>query len=149
MIDDTYNMNPASARAALCALAGMPVDGSRTVVFGGMLELGPRSEAMHQELGEAVHRRAIDRLVCVGAGAEAIAEGARRAGMDAASVASVDDPTAAIELLMETLQPGDHVLCKASRGVALERVVDGLLHRLEAADRGAAGAGELGGQAET
>ena len=64
VVDDTYNMNPTSAAAALQALAGMPGAGRRIVVFGSMRELGEQSVALHRELGTAVARTRQDLLVC-------------------------------------------------------------------------------------
>lgn len=132
--DDTYNMNPQSARAALQALAGLPVSGGgrRWVVFGEMRELGEAGPGLHRDLGAQVQRAGLEQLVCVGAGARAIADGALAAGMSAARVSMVDDIDAAHELLAGRLVPGDRVLCKASRGVQLDRLVDRLLADLQA-----------------
>ena len=132
--DDTYNMNPQSARAALQALAGLGRTGAgrRWVVFGEMLELGDASEDLHRELGAQVHRTGVERLVCVGDGARAIADGAAAAGMPAAAVACVEDLGGALQLLRSQLAAGDRVLCKASRGVQLDRLVDRLLADLAA-----------------
>lgn len=147
VFDDTYNMNPSSARAALHALAGLPGDGRRVVVFGEMLELGKDSRRLHEELGREVARTGQDVLVCVGDGAQPIAEGARDAGMAPDRVRAVDDPSAALALLLESLHSGDRLLCKASRRVALDRLVDGLQHKLtpaadgDGADRAAGGIG--------
>jgi UDP-N-acetylmuramoyl-tripeptide--D-alanyl-D-alanine ligase len=141
IFDDTYNMNPQSARAALQALAGLaaPAEGHpgrRIVVFGEMLELGDQSAALHRALGGDVVRTRQDLLVCVGAGAHAVADGALAAGMAPDAVVSVDDAAAALALLRERLRPGDRVLCKASRRIALDRLVDRLLAELaSAADR--------------
>ncbi len=135
VFDDTYNMNPASARAALAALAGIRSKGRRIVVFGEMLELGRRSGALHRALGVEVARSCVDLLVTVGEGASPIADGAADKGMDEARMLRTTDPRHALELLAGLLQPGDVVLCKASRGVALEVVVDGLEKALALAQR--------------
>ena len=132
IFDDTYNMNPESARSALQAMAGLQLEGEgRSVaVFGGMAELGADSEALHRRLGEQVVQTGHDRLVCVGADAAAIADGALAAGMPRAAVHCVDDVHAAHGLLRGVLRPGDRVLCKASRRVQLERLVDRLVAEL-------------------
>lgn len=137
IFDDTYNMNPESARSALQAMAGLRFgergagDGEKRgrsiAVFGGMLELGAESVALHRKLGEQVTASGQDLLLCVGADAEAIAEGALLAGMAQRSVVCVPDVAAAHEHLMGVLQSGDRLLCKASRRVALDRLVDRLL----------------------
>ncbi|MCA8957164.1 MAG: UDP-N-acetylmuramoyl-tripeptide--D-alanyl-D-alanine ligase [Planctomycetes bacterium] len=133
VIDDTYNANPASAKAGLRAVAGLPVKGRRLVALGEMLELGPRSLALHSELGEAVAEAGIDVLIAVGEGAQAIAEAALAAGMPQSAVHRTSDAHAALELLRGELRAGDTLLCKASRAVGLERLVDGLAAQYAAA----------------
>jgi UDP-N-acetylmuramoyl-tripeptide--D-alanyl-D-alanine ligase len=127
VFDDTYNMNPQSAAAALQALAGLCGPGRRLTVFGEMLELGEQSLALHRGVGAEVVRTRQDVLVCVGAGARPIAEGALAAGMPAANVHCVADLDEAFVLLRDSVREGDRVLCKASRRVALDRLVDRLL----------------------
>ncbi|MHC4514639.1 MAG: UDP-N-acetylmuramoyl-tripeptide--D-alanyl-D-alanine ligase [Planctomycetota bacterium] len=112
VVDDTYNSNPASARAALKALAGMRVPGRRIVLLGGMLELGERSVALHQQLGRQVHEAGVDILVTVGEGGRPVAAGARRAGLSRRAVLEVAGITAAVDELMRLLRPGDWLLCK-------------------------------------
>jgi UDP-N-acetylmuramoyl-tripeptide--D-alanyl-D-alanine ligase len=130
VFDDTYNMNPASARAALLALSGLPTTGRRIVVLGEMLELGERSAELHRELGREVAARGIDVLVTVGGMASSIADGARAGGMAWSQVQCVDDQSAALDLLLRVLRPRDRVLLKASRSVGLDRLVDGLVASL-------------------
>lgn len=133
IFDDTYNMNPQSARAALQAVAGLSGPGRRIAVFGEMLELGEQSRELHRALGADVARTRQDMLVCVGEGASPIADGAVGAGMAASSVHRVPDSASALALLKNVLRPGDRVLCKASRRVALDRLVDDLQAELAAA----------------
>jgi UDP-N-acetylmuramoyl-tripeptide--D-alanyl-D-alanine ligase len=132
IIDDTYNSNLASARAALLALTGLKTGGRRLVVLGEMLELGDQSEAMHRQLGDEVARSSVDLLVTVGEGTLPLAQAAVSAGMKSSSVHAVADPQAALEMLEPELRSGDWLLCKASRGVGLDRLVDGLEERLSA-----------------
>ncbi len=119
VIDDCYNANPMSMRAALddlraTALAG---DGERRVaVLGDMLELGPHERDFHAELGERAAAAGVDVLVTVGPLAAAIGE--RFSG----EVHAVADAGAAAAIVPELLAPGDVVLVKASRGVGLELV---------------------------
>lgn len=141
VFDDTYNMNPQSAAAALQALAGMAPGGRRIAVFGEMRELGAESTALHRQVGAEVARTRQDLLVTVGGGgADAIADGAIAAGLPAARVHRVPDIDAALALLRAETRAGDRVLCKASRGVQLDRLVDRLV-----ADLGAAGGSPSGG----
>ena len=137
ILDDSYNMNPESARAGLQALAGMPTKGRRIIAFGEMLKLGDHSYELHQQLGTAVWRAGIDVLVAVGAGSKPIADGAIAAGMPRACVHFVDSVESAQALLMPMLRDGDRLLCKASRRVGLDRLVDALMASLSAADGGA------------
>ncbi|HEX2755677.1 MAG TPA: cyanophycin synthetase [Candidatus Limnocylindrales bacterium] len=127
LVDDTYNASPRSMVAALDLLAGLP--GRRGAVLGEMLELGDASDEGHRVVGEAA-ARTVDWLVVVGSGAAGIAEGARAAGMDPATVVRVRDADVALEAIPPRLRDGDVVLLKASRGVALDRVVDGLRREL-------------------
>ena len=123
LVDDTYNASPRSVVAALDLLAGLP--GRRGAVLGEMLELGDAADEGHQVVGEAA-ARTVDWLVVVGDGAAGIADGALAAGLDPARIVRVRDADAALEAIPPRLRDGDVVLLKASRGIALERVVDGL-----------------------
>jgi UDP-N-acetylmuramoyl-tripeptide--D-alanyl-D-alanine ligase len=123
VIDDAYNASPLSVGAALDLLAGLP--GRRVAVLGEMLELGRAAVSGHRDVGTAAAATS-DLLVVVGAGAHGIAAGAREAGLDPSRIIEVRDRDAALDLLRKRLQPGDVVLVKASRGVELERLVDGL-----------------------
>jgi UDP-N-acetylmuramoyl-tripeptide--D-alanyl-D-alanine ligase len=125
-------MNPESARCGLQALAGLPGPGRRIVVFGEMLELGDQSEALHRALGTEVARSRVDCLLVVGSGAQPIAEGALAAGMAPRAVLAATDVAAALRLLLDCVREGDRVLCKASRRVALDRLVDQLVAQLVA-----------------
>ena len=119
LIDDCYNANPMSMRAALEDLAetAARADGARSVaVLGDMLELGPDERDYHVELGDAVAATGVDLLVTVGPLAQAIAE--RFDG----EIHSVPDATGAAEIVPELLSSGDIVLIKGSRGVGLELV---------------------------
>jgi UDP-N-acetylmuramoyl-tripeptide--D-alanyl-D-alanine ligase len=127
IVDDTYNASPRSVIAALDLLAGLP--GRRGAVLGEMLELGEASEEGHYEVGEAA-ARTVDWLLVVGVGAAGIAEGAQAAGLPASAIHRVQDADAALATLPPRLRDGDVVLVKASRGVALDTVVDGLRREL-------------------
>ncbi|MFM7737339.1 MAG: UDP-N-acetylmuramoyl-tripeptide--D-alanyl-D-alanine ligase, partial [Alphaproteobacteria bacterium] len=127
VLDDCYNSNPASSRAALEAVVALREPGSRLVaVLGDMLELGAASDEAHRDLGADVARIAPDaHLLAVGRESRLTAESARARGVetehfpDAASVLG-----RAAELVADA--PAT-VLVKGSRGIALERVVDALL----------------------
>jgi UDP-N-acetylmuramoyl-tripeptide--D-alanyl-D-alanine ligase len=123
LIDDCYNANPMSMRAALEDLAATAERlGSerRVAVLGDMLELGPRERAFHAEVGEQAARLSIDLLVTVGPLAAAMADSF---GGEAHAVA---DAREAAALVQELLEPGDLVLVKGSRGIGLELVCQSL-----------------------
>jgi len=134
VIDDSYNMNPESARAGLQALAALPTHGRRMVAFGEMLELGDHSYELHHQLGASVWRAGMDVLVAVGAGSKPIADGAIAAGMPRDHVHFVDSAADAQSMLLPMLRAGDRILCKASRRVGLDRL-HGNPHDLGAVDR--------------
>ena len=127
IVDDSYNASPGSMEAALELLHGLP--GRRVAVLGEMLELGESHEEGHLAVGEAAGK-VVDLLIVVGDGARGIAAGARDAGMDPSRVLSAPDRDRALDLLRPRLRDGDVVLVKASRGIALDLLVDALRDEL-------------------
>jgi UDP-N-acetylmuramoyl-tripeptide--D-alanyl-D-alanine ligase len=127
LVDDTYNASPRSVVAALDLLAGLP--GRRAAVLGEMLELGDASEDGHRVVGEAA-ARTVDWLVVVGDGAAGIADGAIEAGLDPGRILRVPDAETALDAIPPRLRGDDVVLIKASRGIGLDRVVEGLRREL-------------------
>ena len=127
LVNDAYNANPDSMRAALTALERMG-EGRRTwAVLGTMLELGDESEALHREVGEEVVARGVDELVVVGEAARALATGAEGAtSTDGPRTRLVADADAAEALLRDELRPGDVVLFKSSRDAGLRLLGDRL-----------------------
>ncbi len=123
ILDDTYNSSPASAIAALNLLAEL--EGRKIAVLGDMLELGSYEEEGHRLVG----RRAMDVaeiLVAVGPRGRIIGQEALSLGMNPDRVCLCGDNQAAIECLLETIQPGDCVLIKGSRGMNMEDIVTAL-----------------------
>jgi len=123
VLNDSYNANPASMTAALALLALWP-DRRKVFVCGDMLELGAASRPAHEALGREAAEAKVARLVCVGPESRATAEAARQAGLDADQVTTVGDAVAAADLAVRMVEPGDVVLVKGSRAVALERVAE-------------------------
>lgn len=119
ILNDAYNANPDSMRAALEAVRDLAVVGRRCAVLGEMRELGADSVDEHRAIGRYTAACAIDDLVVVGddAAAGALAAGARDEGV---AVEQVADPTAALEVVRSRLRAGDALLVKASRAVGLE-----------------------------
>jgi UDP-N-acetylmuramoyl-tripeptide--D-alanyl-D-alanine ligase len=124
IINDAYNANPQSMRAALETVAGIRREaGSRTIaVLGPMAELGADTEAEHRAVGRDAARLGIARLVTVGDQARSIAQGAALEGSWNGTSVCVADTADAVDLLRAELRPGDVVLVKASRAASLERV---------------------------
>jgi UDP-N-acetylmuramoyl-tripeptide--D-alanyl-D-alanine ligase len=120
VINDCYNSNPKAMEAMVDALAVMAAK-RRIVVAGEMLELGPAGEEMHRQAGRHIAEKKIDALLGVRGLAQAMVEGARKAGTRAEFVAS---PEEAGEWLAREARDGDVVLLKASRGVKLEKALE-------------------------
>jgi len=122
VIDDTYNANPGSMAAALATLKTLRRQQRAFFVTGDMRELGQHSEVLHRELGALCTRSGIDGLFVTGDFAPVVARGARETGMDArAIVTGAKDEL--LYALRRTLKPGDWVLVKGSRAMAMEDVV--------------------------
>ncbi len=126
LLDETYNAGFESMTAALHLLAETP--GQRHIaVLGTMKELGERSLDLHRQVGETVSQLGLDALLTLADPDEALALAEGAAGVK--TIAFADHETLA-EDLRSLLQPGDRVLLKASRSVALDRVVDQLVATL-------------------
>lgn len=126
VIDDCYNANPAAMRAMLQVLGSIPAR-RRIAVLGEMRELGSQSRVLHRDLGEAVNAAGIDRLIAVGGDASQIAAAADL------PVEFYETSESAGAALAEDLVPGDAVLLKGSRGIALERARNVIFGAMEAA----------------
>jgi UDP-N-acetylmuramoyl-tripeptide--D-alanyl-D-alanine ligase len=127
LLDDCYNSSPEALEAAIVALSLVP-GRRRVAILGDMLELGEAGEALHRAAGRSLAGR-VDAVLGVGPLTAGIVDGAREAGIDAASLhhfAAVADAVAALSGLV---RPGDAILVKASRGVRLEAVVTALAER--------------------
>lgn len=132
ILNDAYNANPESMRAALDALIAVAGGVRRTwAVLGAMGELGATAHAEHEAVGNEVKQRGVDRLVAVGADAVGIYAGAAGEPAQEEGFVHVPDMSAALRLLRRQLRPGDVVLVKASRYVGLERLADALLEGTE------------------
>jgi UDP-N-acetylmuramoyl-tripeptide--D-alanyl-D-alanine ligase len=121
-LDDSYNANPDSMKAALRTLVELDAEGQRIAVLGEMRELGDESERGHREVGETAAALKVDHLIAIGNVAATIAEAAKRAGLqNSSTVASTGE---AAELLAQLATPGDLVLIKGSRLARTERVIE-------------------------
>ena len=123
ILDDSYNAAPDSMIAALELLGTLP--GRRVAVLGEMLELGETAAEGHRRVGERA-AGVVDLLLVVGAGAAGIADGAASAGLPARRIHRVGDRYEALRVLGRELRAGDVILLKASRGAALDLLVEQL-----------------------
>jgi UDP-N-acetylmuramoyl-tripeptide--D-alanyl-D-alanine ligase len=121
-IDDTYNANPDSMKAALRTLVELDADGKRIAVLGEMRELGSESERGHREVGETAATFGIDHLITIGDMGEVIARAARGGGLE--KTTAVRSTSEAAELLGEIAEPGDLILVKGSRSARTEQVIE-------------------------
>lgn len=127
VLDDCYNANPASTRAALETLAEVAGDAPprmKGAVLGSMLELGPTADDLHREIGQAAVTLGVGWLAVLGPHAEALAEGARCAGLDDASLIVAEDAAELSDAVREFAAEGRWLLLKGSRGGRLERLLD-------------------------
>lgn len=130
VINDTYNASPTAMRAALELLRDFDAPGRRIVVCGDMRELGEHAERLHHRLGEEVVTLCgADLLVACGKHGADVVAGARAAGMPASRAIACGDPREVLHQLDDLLEPGDVLLVKASRALALEHIVTDLQSR--------------------
>ncbi|MER3424518.1 MAG: UDP-N-acetylmuramoyl-tripeptide--D-alanyl-D-alanine ligase, partial [Nitrospiraceae bacterium] len=129
LINDCYNANPASMRAAIDVLADLGTGGRTIAVLGDMLELGRDSAALHHEVGGYVTERRVFSLIACGPLARNLAEGARAAGMSGDRIYEVGDAREAAAILASMIRVGDVVLVKGSRGMRMEQIVAVLYDR--------------------
>ena len=122
ILNDAYNANPESMRAALATIAEIESKGRKIAVLGGMAELGAKSHEAHLALGRELKSHGIEFLISVGESGKLIAEGARSAGGEVKCRTVGDVPSASVALA-ELIQPGDTILIKASRSVGLEQAI--------------------------
>jgi UDP-N-acetylmuramoyl-tripeptide--D-alanyl-D-alanine ligase len=130
VVNDAYNANPESVRAALDALRHLARDGRGFAVLGHMAELGGSSRASHEDIGEYAARvfessgSGLAGLIAVGEEAAPLLAGARRVRAWPGEALAVPDGAAALDMLANRLKPGDVVLVKASRAARLEGVAE-------------------------
>lgn len=127
LIDDCYNANPSSTKAALLTLTHLVKGKGRAIaVLGDMLELGPTELDLHRDVGRFAAGAGLSLLVCFGTRARALGEGAQEAGLPAECIEYTDDPAEAVRLVEARVRPEDVVLVKGSRGMKMERISDPL-----------------------
>ena len=120
ILDDTYNANPQSMRAAVGVLANMKGD-YKVAVLGDMFELGSLSAALHTGVGEYAGKAGLSCVIAIGEMAKHIYEAAKENGVPEAYYCKTKDE--ALPLLEKAVRPGAVILCKASRGMGFETIV--------------------------
>ena len=121
-LNDAYNANPASMKAAIETLLALQTGGRRIAVLADMREMGDSSDALHREMGTFVGPLPLDLLICVGPQARLIAESAKEAGFPEDQLLHYDDTIAAATDVPHELRLGDFVLLKGSRAMQLELI---------------------------
>ena len=124
VLDDAYNANADSMRAALQALMDLPCTGRRVAVLGDMAELGEHTEAAHEEIGRCVAESGVGQLFAIGKKASLTARAARAAGLN--RVIEFADAETAASAVKSFVRSGDLLLLKASRVMRLERIAEAL-----------------------
>ncbi len=125
IIDDSYNASPVAMRAALELLRDIGAPGRRIVVCGDMRELGDAATPLHRNLGDQVVTLCgADVLLACGEHGGDVVAGARAAGMPAARAVAVEGMEQLVEQCHDLVQPGDVILVKGSRALAMERLVE-------------------------
>ncbi|ABO49210.1 UDP-N-acetylmuramoyl-tripeptide--D-alanyl-D-alanine ligase [Desulforamulus reducens MI-1] len=122
IINDTYNANPSSTKAALKVLKET-ARSRKIAVLGNMYELGDLEQSGHQEVGEAAAAIPVDYLISVGNLAQWITQGGLKGGLSQERVFQCQENSEAVEVLGKILKPGDTILVKGSRGMHMEYIV--------------------------
>jgi len=124
LVNDSYNANPQSMKAAFRTVGAAKRAGRFVAVLGDMFELGEQASALHQEVGEAAAKAGVGKIFVIGDHAEDLARGAARAGLNSSHVSIVSDIDELTSMVMRDMKAGDVVLVKGSRGMRMERVVE-------------------------
>jgi UDP-N-acetylmuramoyl-tripeptide--D-alanyl-D-alanine ligase len=126
IINDAYNANPRSMQEALMTLSSYKTNGKKVFVMGDMLELGRISESAHKNFGKQFSDSSVDLLVTVGTLSQLASHTALDSGVDKNRVRSFENKEDSILFLNESLQVGDCILVKGSRGMRMEQVIEGI-----------------------
>jgi UDP-N-acetylmuramoyl-tripeptide--D-alanyl-D-alanine ligase len=121
-LDDSYNANPDSMKAALRTLVELHADGKKIAVLGEMRELGPETERGHQEVGQEAAALEVDYVIGIGEMGQLISNAAKHAGLKNSS--TVGSTSEAATILRTIAEPGDLVLVKGSRLARTEEVIE-------------------------
>jgi len=126
LLNDAYNANPASMRAALQTLCDLPAPTRRIAILADMRELGKWTDSLHCDMGRFVAECGLDLIICIGEKAAIIAESAQAAGVPTSAIRRFPTTQSAVEAVPELLREGDLVLLKGSRYMRLETIAAAL-----------------------
>ncbi len=126
ILDDSYNANPDSLGASLAAFAEMKGKEPGILVIGDMLELGNGSQETHFTAGRRIGKMTFRHLFAIGQQARHLAAGAQAGGMGAERLHAAQNDEEVLEGLTRVIQDGEWILVKGSRGMHLERIIEGL-----------------------
>jgi UDP-N-acetylmuramoyl-tripeptide--D-alanyl-D-alanine ligase len=134
LINDAYNANPVSMELALQTLSEVKGNGRAFAVLGDMLELGEFTVDAHRQLGKKIAELSIDFLLAMGEEAPVVVESAIREGLKSEKAKVAESHSQAVSLLKAMTRRGDWILVKGSRGMVMERIVEGLKERRKERD---------------
>ncbi|MAG92558.1 MAG: UDP-N-acetylmuramoylalanyl-D-glutamate--2,6-diaminopimelate ligase [Planctomycetaceae bacterium] len=126
VIDDTYNSSPVAVTAACNLLKHFNTSQRKVLVLGDMLELGKHAPRFHRQAGRDAASVGLDSLLVLGKWADHVVEGAMESGLSANRITSTQTHSKLFSALESTIQPGDVILIKGSRGMRMEQVVEKL-----------------------
>ncbi len=127
VINDTYNANPASVRAALETLHDLKGKNESIVILGDMLELGEEAERLHEEIGKVIADTGVGALFLKGDFSEAVIRGALEGGFDRERVYPAENPDMIMDQLRVLIREGDWILIKGSRKMRMEEFLAAIL----------------------
>lgn len=126
LLNDSYNANPQSMRAAINTLSEFPGENRKLLIIGDMLEQGSYSHSLHRALGKFIASHRIDLLFTLGKEAEIAAWSAGKVGMAKKNIFAFQRKTRLLDKLLEILKPNDMILIKGSRALRMETLADQL-----------------------
>ncbi len=129
ILDDSYNANPDSLRATLLTFAEMKEGNRGILVMGDMLEIGASSAEVHEQAGKSIGAMGFEHLFFLGEMAKKLTEGALSSGMGETKVHFCQTHEEVLKGLEKVIERGDWILVKGSRGMHMERIIDGLQNR--------------------
>jgi UDP-N-acetylmuramoyl-tripeptide--D-alanyl-D-alanine ligase len=130
IINDAYNASPNSMQAALSVLEELAYNTRSIAVLGDMLEMGEMSQQLHYSVGKFAADKKVEYIITVGPYSRDICQAIKDAGNKASRLISFDTTDEAVDYLLGVVKTGDYILVKGSRGMKMEKIVEGLINKL-------------------